>query len=63
MSSMALGKGDTYYTYDTLVFTGPIDVYFKDSELPPLEYRSLKFEWSRVQTDGYLQPNSVIKLS
>ena len=53
-------EGDPYYTYETLVFTGPIDVYFEDSGLPPLEYRSLKFEWSRVQTDGFLQPNSVI---
>jgi len=44
----------------TVVFTGPIDSYFKESGLPPLEYRSIQFEWSRFPEKGYLQPNSVV---
>jgi UDP-galactopyranose mutase len=43
-----------------IIFTGPIDSYFKNSRLPPLEYRSIRFEWSRFTTDGYMQPNSVV---
>ena len=43
-----------------IIFTGPIDSYFKDSRLPPLEYRSIRFEWSRFTTEGYMQPNSVV---
>jgi len=48
------------YTWTTLVFTGPIDVYFKDSGLPPLEYRSINFEWTRLPMNGFYQPNSVV---
>ena len=47
-------------TWGQLVFTGPIDVYFKNSNLPPLEYRSINFEWNRIKTDGFVQPNSVV---
>lgn len=47
-------------TWDKLIFTGPIDVYFKDSNLPPLEYRSINFEWQKIKTDGFVQPNSVV---
>jgi UDP-galactopyranose mutase len=48
---------------EILVFTGPIDVYFKESGLPPLEYRSIDFEWSRMKMEGYYQPNSVVNYS
>lgn len=51
---------DTADTWDTIVFTGPIDTYFKDSGLPKLEYRSIHFDWERIQTKGYYQPNSVV---
>jgi UDP-galactopyranose mutase len=44
----------------TLIFTGPIDQYFKGVGLQELEYRSIDFEWSWIQTSGYVQPNSVI---
>jgi UDP-galactopyranose mutase len=44
----------------TIVFTGPIDVYFSAAELPKLEYRSIEFHWSWEKNDGYAQPNSVI---
>jgi UDP-galactopyranose mutase len=30
--------------YARVFYTGPIDAYFKNSGLPPLEYRSLRFE-------------------
>jgi len=41
-----------------LIFTGPIDTYF--SGLPPLEYRSIDFEWIRLANSGFYQPNSVV---
>jgi UDP-galactopyranose mutase len=43
-----------------VIFTGPIDGYFKETGLPPLEYRSINFEWSIIPLNGYLQPNSVV---
>lgn len=43
-----------------IIFTGPIDLYFKGSGLPPLEYRSITFHWERYAEQGYLQPNSVV---
>lgn len=47
-------------TYDTLLFTGPIDQYFQKAGLPKLDYRSIQFEWQRFITSGYVQPNSVV---
>jgi UDP-galactopyranose mutase len=44
----------------TIVFTGPIDVYFAAAGLPKLEYRSIEFHWSWEKNTGYAQPNSVI---
>jgi UDP-galactopyranose mutase len=46
--------------YKTLIFTGPIDQYFKDKHLPPLEYRSIHFTWEKIKNSGYYQQNSVI---
>lgn len=46
--------------WDAIVYTGPIDAYFKDAGLPTLEYRSINFEWSRQPCRGTLQPNSVV---
>jgi UDP-galactopyranose mutase len=44
-----------------IVFTGPIDVYFKDKGLPPLEYRSINFDIQRLNIGGrFYQPNSVV---
>jgi UDP-galactopyranose mutase len=43
-------------TWNTLIFTGPIDHYFQEFGLPPLEYRSLEFEWETHKTRGYYQP-------
>jgi UDP-galactopyranose mutase len=47
-------------SWKTVIFTGPIDGYFKESGLPPLEYRSIQFEWERLPCKGYAQPNSVV---
>ncbi len=44
----------------TVIFTGPIDQYFKGRGLEELEYRSIDFEWHWIQTNGYVQPNSVV---
>ena len=49
-------NAEKYWT--ELVFTGPIDTYFKD--LPPLEYRSINFEWKTLENTNYFQQNSVV---
>jgi len=43
-----------------VIFTGPIDSYFKDSGLPPLEYRSLRFEEEIYLNTGFFQKNVII---
>jgi UDP-galactopyranose mutase len=43
--------------YDSVFYTGPIDHYF--TGLPPLEYRSIRFETEYVDVDEF-QPNSVV---
>lgn len=43
---------------EKIVFTGPIDAYF-DSKFGPLEYRSLRFEHTTLETDNY-QGNAVV---
>ena len=43
-----------------IVYTGPIDAYFKEAGLPLLEYRSIDFSWSRIKCSGFYQPNSVV---
>jgi len=55
-----LENKENFPTPDEIVFTGPIDSYFKDSSLPPLEYRSINFDWQRLPLSGYYQPNSVV---
>ena len=45
--------------WNQLVFTGPIDLYFKD-KFPPLEYRSIEFKKNYAMTPGFFQKNSVI---
>lgn len=45
-----------------VIFTGPIDRYFEDHGLDPLEYRSIDFQIERFLDihGGYYQPNSVV---
>lgn len=45
--------------YDYVFFTGPIDVFFKDSGLPKLEYRSVEFTRETLAVDKF-QPVSVV---
>jgi UDP-galactopyranose mutase len=43
-----------------VIYTGPIDSYFKNANLPKLEYRSLKFETIIHKNIGYFQQNIAI---
>lgn len=45
---------------DIVVYTGPIDEYFKDYGLERLEYRSIEFITERYRDMDHYQPNSVI---
>ncbi len=44
--------------YDRILFTGQIDEYF-DERFGPLEYRSVRFETERLETENY-QGNAVV---
>lgn len=46
--------------FSILIFTGPIDQYFADRGLPPLEYRSLDFQWETHKLSGFYQPTSQV---
>jgi UDP-galactopyranose mutase len=46
--------------YNLLIFTGPIDAYFKGKGLEPLEYRSIDFQMEKIENIPYYQPNSVV---
>ena len=43
-----------------VIFTGPIDEYFKDSGLEKLEYRSIDFGEYIYKDMNFFQPNSVV---
>jgi len=46
-----------------VIYTGPIDHYFEELHLPPLEYRSLRFErllFPEKEKGDYYQSNSVV---
>lgn len=47
-------------SYRFLLFTGPIDRYFRDKGLKPLEYRSIDFQIEKIPNTLYFQPNSVV---
>jgi UDP-galactopyranose mutase len=40
-----------------VIYTGPIDKYFKSSGLAPLQYRSLRFEEEIFLNTGYIKQN------
>ena len=48
------------YKNKIIIYTGPIDAYFNNMNLPKLEYRSINFEIKRFKNMNYYQPNSVI---
>lgn len=43
-----------------VIYTGPIDEYFKNAGLPKLEYRSLQFEYEYHYRCGFKQQNTVV---
>ena len=43
-----------------IIFTGAIDSYFENVNLPKLEYRSIDFKIERLPISGFFQPNSVV---
>jgi len=43
-----------------IIFTGPIDQYFEDSNYPKLEYRSINFIKESYQNINFYQTNSVV---
>ena len=43
-----------------IIYTGPIDLYFKNSNLDKLEYRSINFVKESYKNMNYFQPNSVV---
>ena len=43
-----------------IIYTGPIDLYFKDHNLEKLEYRSINFIKESYKNMNYYQPNSVV---
>jgi UDP-galactopyranose mutase len=43
-----------------IIYTGPIDTYFQDSQLEKLEYRSINFKIQKIKNMNYYQPNSVV---
>jgi UDP-galactopyranose mutase len=49
--------------WNQLVFTGPIDMYFKGNDLAALEYRSIEFKKEYHVTSGFYQANSVVNYS
>ncbi len=53
-------QNDPAVKWNHVIFSGPIDTYFKSSGLDPLEYRSIDFHMERLALSGYAQPNSVV---
>jgi UDP-galactopyranose mutase len=45
--------------YDAVFYTGPIDKYYEEYNLPKLEYRSIRFETEQLNIDQF-QSNSVV---
>lgn len=43
-----------------VIYTGPIDSYFADCNLPALEYRSIQFHTRVVGCEGYVQPAATV---
>ena len=43
-----------------IIFTGPIDEYFKEAGLPKLEYRSIDFDVKIFKNMNFYQSNSVV---
>lgn len=46
--------------FDKIMYTGPIDAFYRDAGLEELEYRSIEFITERYKNMNYYQPNSVV---
>jgi UDP-galactopyranose mutase len=46
-------------SYEYVIYTGPIDLYYSKHNYPKLEYRSINFETEYLDID-YYQSNSVV---
>tara|TARA_Y100000741_G_scaffold363200_1_gene350883 strand:+ start:1350 stop:2468 length:1119 start_codon:yes stop_codon:yes gene_type:complete len=46
--------------FEGIIYTGPIDTYFKDIGYESLEYRSIEFTKKVVLNQHFIQPNSVV---
>jgi UDP-galactopyranose mutase len=53
-------KSNDILQYKGIIYTGPIDAYFKDANLPMLEYRSIDFKFETHHNMNYFQPNSQV---
>jgi UDP-galactopyranose mutase len=48
------------YTFEEVIYTGPIDMFYKDQNLEKLEYRSIDFTIEKHYNMNYFQSNSVV---
>jgi UDP-galactopyranose mutase len=46
--------------FDEIIYTGPIDSFYKDVGFEPLEYRSIEFIIEKYKNMNYYQQNSVV---
>jgi UDP-galactopyranose mutase len=53
-------KNNDISIYESIIYTGPIDRYFEDSNLDKLEYRSIDFKIDIIKNTKFFQQNSVI---
>ena len=47
-------------TFNEIIYTGPIDAYYKELGLESLEYISIDFQIEKIKNINYYQPNSVV---
>jgi UDP-galactopyranose mutase len=47
-------------SFETVIYTGPIDAFYNDEKLDKLEYRSINFVIEKHTNMNFYQPNSVV---
>lgn len=53
-------KTNNINDFEGIIYTGPIDAYFSNTNLEKLEYRSIEFIKEIYENTNYYQPNSII---
>jgi UDP-galactopyranose mutase len=53
-------KENPIMKFDVTIYTGPIDMYYHNTNLDKLEYRSIEFDIKKFKNMNYYQPNSVV---